>query len=130
MLSWNVFYEDINKRSIIIKDIFDGGYYERVARDLKAKLADKSAFADSFRNELMRQFGGRAEYEIVITSWPPHVNVDDITTVQKRIEAEEAAWGKKPNMTIVPLSCNRKVDIFEQLDLNWDQFIDYIWTNI
>ena len=85
MLSWNVFYEDINTRAIIIKDIFDGGYYERVARDLKAKLVDKSAFADSFRNELMRQFGGRAEYEIVITSWPPHVNVDDITTVQKRI---------------------------------------------
>lgn len=24
----------------------------------------------------------------------------------------------------------KKIDVFEQIDINWDRFVDYVWNNI
>ena len=49
----------------------------------------------------MYYFWARCEYEVVISGWPPaHGDVD------------------------------RKVDIYEQLMLNWYAFVDYVWEHV
>ena len=37
-LSWNVLFENFNKREIIYYDIFKGGYYEQIARVIVAVM--------------------------------------------------------------------------------------------
>ena len=62
MLSWNVLYEDFNKKEIVYYDIFKGGYFEGIAKDLKERVSSKELFAEEFRIKLMSMFWARSEY--------------------------------------------------------------------
>ena len=122
MLSWNVLFEDFNKKEIVYYDIFKGGHFEKIAKDLKERVSSKELFAEEFRLKLMSQFWARSEYEVVVTSWPPYVTQEEI----KRLSNEEIKYYR----TDVNLDVRRKIDIFEQLQMNWQQFIDYVWNNV
>ena len=121
MLSWNVLYEDFNKKEIVYYDIFKGGYFEGIARDLKEQVSSKELFAEEFRIKLMSMFWARSEYEVVVTSWPPYIDKEELD----RLNQEDIKYRTDVNLTV-----GRKIDIFEQLKMNWQQFIDYVWNNI
>lgn len=121
MLSWNVLFEDFNKREIVTYDIFKDGYFEKIARDIKSRGFDKEYFAEEFRIKLMQQFWSRSEYEVVVTSWPPYVSKEEI----ERLNNEDVKYRTNVNLVV-----GRKIDIYEQLQMNWKQFIDYVWSNI
>ena len=48
----------------------------------------------------MYYFWSKCEYEIIITCWPK--------------------WDKFKE---------EKIDVYSQLNLNWDKFVNYIWEN-
>lgn len=130
MLSWNVFRENINTKQIEIYDIFEGGYFEKVAKEIKNIANNKIDFADEFRTSLMSQFWCRSEYEVVITSWPPRINADEFN----KINYEQAEYYNRykvyPYSYVVNPTVAEKIDIFNQIELNWEHFIDYVWGNI
>lgn len=100
MLEWNTYLEDINKRKIIIFNVFKHySFYE----DLK-KIIKKYKTIEDFSKELKRicmyYFWSKCEYEIIITCWPK--------------------WDKFKE---------EKIDVYSQLNLNWDKFVNYIWEN-
>ena len=121
MLSWNVLFEDFNKKEIVYYDIFKGGYFEEVARELKKKTGNKKVFTEKFRLKLMSQFWARSEYEVVVTSWPPYISKEELD----KLKQEDVKYRTNVNLTV-----GRKIDIYEQLQMNWQQFIDYVWNNI
>lgn len=59
----------------------------------------KNEFAEAVKRDLLYYFWSKCEYEIVITGWP---NVED-------------------NL--------EKVDAYGQVMLNFDIFIDYLWSH-
>lgn len=122
MLSWNVYLEDFNRKEIVVYDIFKGKYFEGIAKDIKERVSSKELFAEEFRLKLMHRFWSRSEYEVVITSWPPYVHQEEI----ERLANEDVKYYR----TNVNLSVGRKIDIYDQIMLNWQQFIDYVWNNI
>ena len=77
----------------------------------------------------MYQYWSRSEYEVVVTSWPPYIKVENIEEMKSEVEKHnsECNWEQvriSPTLTVA-----KKIDVFEQLNMNWEQFIDYVWEN-
>lgn len=72
---------------------------EDFIKQMKAKSASKEELAKELRSEMMYRYWSKAEWEVLISPWCG------------RPDAKEM-----------------KVDIFWQLELNWDRFVDYCWN--
>ena len=100
MLKWYVYLEDFNRRSIVTYDVFQHfNFYQDVKEEIR-QIEDKQNFSDRIKRIARYYFWGKCEYEILITSW----------LATNNFKAE-------------------KIDVYDQLELNWDRFIDYIWEN-
>lgn len=130
MLSWNVFWEDFNKREIVYYDIFKSGHWEKKAKELKKEYPEFEDWSKEFKAELMYQYWSRSEYEVIITSWPPYIDIEEIDKLQQEVENREKVWGSKILRINPRLTTTRKIDIFEQLNMNWEVFANYVWNNI
>lgn len=96
-LEWNVFYYDINSKKIRVANILD---HNGLCKDIEKalhKCKNRDDFAENVRLSLMYYFWSRSEWETVIHPW---------------IGDDNAAI---------------KVDIYWQVRMNWDRFIDYLW---
>lgn len=109
MLTWNSFFEDFNKREIVVYNIFKHQSFrddcKKVVRSFDKTLNttgvfDREAFKEKIRRELMYYFWSKCEYEIILTAWPPNDKFRD-----------------------------SKIDVYDQVMLNFDVFIDYLWDN-
>lgn len=130
MLSWKVILEEFNTRKIYFHDIFESGYWEEKARELKETFSNRKAWENHFRIQLMSRYWARSEYEVVVTSWPPYINVEDIEKLQEEVNEREKTWGTKPYKIYVTPTVAEKIDVFQQLEANWHVFADYVWSNI
>lgn len=75
------------------------------------------------RQDLMYRFWGKSECEVVITSWPPYITADVVDSIKQRnIEGKYREH--------VSLEVARKIDMYDQVAINWEPFIQYIWTNL
>lgn len=128
-LSWKVYREEPNSKQIIVYDLFEREHWNRVVRQLKAQCDNKEEFAEELRTKLMSQYWCRSEYEIVLTSWPPYIETAELDELKYEVVEHKHHWGCEPCRVIPPLIVSEKIDIFSQLELNWAQFIDYVWTN-
>lgn len=131
-LVWNVFVEDINARKIEVYNIFDHYRFMEDLVDIKKRIGKDEGFFPQFAAEvktsLMYYFWSKCEWEVVITSWPPYVDGKEV----------DRLYDEKTNMLIdygrfvrtdVRLETREKIDVFDQVMMNWDQFIDYLWRN-
>lgn len=101
-LEWYVFYENVNAREIVELNVFRHSTFLDRCRDAARKCGDdRAVFADMVRSALLYHFWCKCEYEIILTSWP---------------------WREGDP--------ERKVDVFQQVMMNFDRFIDYLWGNL
>lgn len=98
-MEWNVYYYDINKQIITTFNIFRHWGFKTEVQEYLHMYDDKLKFAESVRIALSYYFRSKAEYEVLISPW---------------------IGGNLDN--------GMKVDIYSQIILNWDKFIDYIWS--
>ena len=146
-LTWNVYREDFNGRKIEIYNVLGTGYMEDKLKGFKKKfkkelkthsattccevgLNDKwvkeykeKVFAEELKNAIQYQYWARCEYEVVITSWPPYLTMEEMDRLNKE-EVREGRYRVCPEMEIA-----EKIDIYDQVRLNWDVFVDYVWNN-
>lgn len=100
-LKWNVYYHDINKQKMEIWNVFQHyGFLEYVQRALK-KFKTKEEFAKQLRRELLYYFWSKSEWEIIISPW---------------------VGGDREKDSV-------KIDVYDQVMLNWEVFVDYVWSN-
>ena len=105
VLTWKVYVGDFNSRHIEEHNVFDHGrFWEDCCKNRKKNAVrgreDKEAFVDQLRRDLMFWYWSKCEWEVVVSHWPP----------SERHVAE-------------------KVDVYDQVRLNWDRFVDYVWEN-
>lgn len=99
-MHWFVIVEDFNGRRITEYDVFDhGGFAEDVRKAYKKNRNDFDVFSKKVRGSLLYYFCSRCEWEVIVSAWPPSDRIPD-----------------------------KKVDVYEQVMLNWDVFIGYVWT--
>lgn len=97
---WNVFYNSMNSDEIKIFNVFNHGrFYDGLQKAIK-KCKTKEEFAKAVKDESMYYFWAKCEWEILLSPW----------------------IGKKDGACL-------KIDVYEQLKLNWDAFVDYTWKS-
>ena len=128
-MEWYVFRRNINRKAIEKFNIFDhSGFYKDVEKAVKVATT-KEIFADLIKKSLMYYFWCRAEHEVVITSWPPYIDKTELDRLNVEYEEYHNKWGHYPYCLDVRLTIGEKIDIYSQVMLNWDVFVDYVWEN-
>lgn len=120
---------DINGKSIQKFNIFDHGrFLEDVKKDLK-KCDTKEEFAEELRKDLGYYYWAKAEHEVVITSWVPHITMSELDRLNAEREKTLKEYDREPYSLYVNPDVGEKVDVYEQVRLNWDLFVDYVWSH-
>ena len=101
MLEYNVYYENFNAKKIEVYNIFKYGFLEELFRDIKNECSSKEEFAEKIDFELKYRYWSKCEWEIILSDWPPS------NTFKKE-----------------------KIDVYDQIKLNWNIFVDYVWENL
>lgn len=128
-LEWNVYYHDFNKRSIERFNVFrHGRFLEDVKNDLK-NCKTMEEFAENLLRHLRYYYWGKAEWEVVITSWVPHITVSELDRINAERERTLKEYDREPYSLYINPDVGAKVDIYEQIMLNWGIFVDYIWSH-
>lgn len=97
---WNVYIEDYNKREIKVFNVFNHyTFFENCKKEFRrySRHKDIEKLEHEIKGWAMYCFWSKCEYEIILTSWPEKKDFKDI-----------------------------KIDIYDQLNLNWDSFFKYV----
>ena len=128
-LEWNVFEYDFNDNKIVTHNVFK---HSRLMNDLikirKIHNDDSEMFAKEVKKSLAYYYWSKCEHEIVVTSFPPYVHSKEITRL---IEQRDECVKKYGNFVreSVRLETGDKIDVYGQIMMNWDRFIEYLWNN-
>lgn len=98
-MEWWVIVYDPNSRKIESHNCLAGR--EETIKELRKKAGeDIETFKSLLKTEMMYYYWSKCEWEIIVSAWPP------------TIDREE----------------EYKLDVWTQIYMNWDKFVDYCWT--
>lgn len=128
-LEWNVYTHNFNGKSIEKYNIFNHGRFtEDVKKELK-KCETKEEFAEELRKDVFYYFGSKCEWEVVITSWVPHITISELNRLNEERERTLKEHNREPYSLYVNPDVGEKIDVYEQVMLNWNLFVDYVWSH-
>ena len=128
-LEWNVFCHNVNKNKIEIFNIFNHWKFsEDVQKSLK-KFKDKDEFAEQLRRYLFYYFCSKCEYEIIITSFPTYITMNELDRLNHERWTHKDRYGTDYVRINVSPDTGAKIDIYTQVMNNWDIFLDYVWNS-
>lgn len=100
-LKWNVIIGNFNHKEIETYNIFNHYYFkEDCDKAWKNNKYDFDAFSKEVKRSLMYYFWSKCEWEVIVSHWPPSERFED-----------------------------KKIDVYEQVIMNWDVFIVYLWNH-
>ena len=99
-IEWNVIRFDFNKRSFVTYNVLSKWLIEEINKRTK-DINNKKDFSNELKLICMNIFWKRTEWEIII---------------------KECCGSDNPK--------EMKIDVFDQLLLNWNRFVDYLWDNL
>lgn len=126
-LVWNVFVEDINARKIEIHNIFEHYRFMEDLVNIKKKYGeDFTKFSEEVRKSLMYFYWSKCEWEVVVTSWPPYINEKEFIRLNLERNERISKYGRFIR-TDANIETSKKIDVYDQVMINWDVFIRYLW---
>lgn len=126
---WNVYREDFNHRAIVKYNIFDHGGFSQDVKKLLEKNITKTEFAEQINRSLRYWFWCKSEHEIVLSSWPVYITKTELDRLNTNYEEYNNKYGCYPYRIDVSLDVEKKVDIYTQVMMNYDVFIDYVLSH-
>ena len=134
-LTWLVTYYDFNADKIKYYDVLK--HREDFIKNLKKKCNTKEEFAEKIRREMMWCYWSKCEWELITEIddnnriWlSPWVGCRDPENVRIDVtDREDFDWrGFTEKHIGKQIYKNKaKIDVFNQLEWRWDEFIDYCW---
>lgn len=127
-LKWNAYILDRNKQKIKSYNIFD---HSRFMHDVESLIEEfglaynlgtsKKQFAEKIKRILLYYYGYKVEWEIGITEPFPTISNAELD----RLNSETSFYRYHPRLEV-----DEKVDVYQQVMLNWEHFIDYLWERV
>ena len=99
-MKWFVFVESVNRKEIYEMNVFDHGSFTADLEKFLKKRPTREELSEELRHITMYYFWSKCEWEVLLTSWV-HGGRDDAPKL--------------------------KIDVYDQLKMNWDHFVDYVW---
>ncbi len=102
MLEWNVFVGNFNDKRIEEHNVFEHTGLMADLRKAARKYRDRERdlFEEQMEKDLKYYYWSKCEWETIISHWPPRADARD-----------------------------EKVDVYDQVMVNWDRFRDYVWSH-
>lgn len=99
---WNVYTFNINKRQFESYNVFShAGFKKDINELLTNGQINRTDFSKKLEDILRYYFWSRCEWEMIVSEWPP-------APADKNVEV--------------------KVDVYDQIKLNWENFVQYCWS--
>lgn len=99
-MEWYVYRHYWNSNKIEPYNIFNHGGFMKDVKEYLKSCSDKVDFADRLRSSLMYYYWSKCEWEVLVSPW---------------VESKHRH--------------GLKVDVYDQVKLNWDKFVDYVWSH-
>lgn len=128
-LAYYVFVENFNTHKIERYNVLNDGVVKEIKEKIKG-ISDKKEFSEIVKRVLMYYYWCRAEWEIVLTSWPTYVAIDEVNKFTEQITAYKSKFKDLPLRLTINLTTEEKIDVYSQVELNWEIFIDYLWKEL
>lgn len=123
-LEWYVLVESNNE--IEKFNVFRSlSFYDNLIKLKKKMKSEKmgfDAFSEELRRNAMYSFWSKAEYEIIITNLFCSISKEEVERIR--------ALPNDKMCTYTKLITEKKVDVYDQLSLNWNAFARYTYENI
>ena len=101
LMIWNVYIGSFNKNRIETWNVFDHWRFEEdCQKNYKKNGENREAFEEQLRRDLQYYYWSKCEWEIILDHWPHFDQFKE-----------------------------EKIDVFDQVTLNWGVFADYVWNN-
>lgn len=126
-MKWNVLRYDVNLRRIQQYDIFRHNSFVKDVVELSNQYLTKEDFTERLRRTLQYYFWSKSEHEVIVTSCPPYIDGEELARLNTEYEEHNTKRGRYPYKLDVRLDVGEKIDIYDQVRLNWDMFVDYVW---
>lgn len=128
-LEYYVYYHNFNGKSIEKFNIFDHGrFLDDIKKDLE-KCTTKEEFSEKLQGHLFYYYGSKCEWEVVITSWVPHITISELNRLNEEREKTLKEYNREPYSLYVNPDVGEKVCVYSQVMLNWHLFVDYVWSH-
>jgi hypothetical protein len=136
-LTWKVKNYCCNTDRIWDYDVLK--YREDQIKKLKKKCDSKEEFSEAMGRKMRWQYWSRAEYEVIIEidddnriwlkPWVGYRNPDEVKI--DVTDDQSFDWRSFANEHIGKqiYKNEAKIDVWDQLQWKWDEFIDYLWYN-
>lgn len=97
-----------NSRRIEVFNIFQHASFlnncqrilRKASKEFKQDVFNRDALSEEIRSAMMYYFWSKCEWEITVDHWPPNERFQSL-----------------------------KISVYDQVRMNWDPFIDYIWAH-
>lgn len=129
-LKYYVYAENINQRKIKPYNVLNDGILQNIEKRCKlCDVTDKVKFAAHVEAVLMSHYWSRSEWEIILTDSPTHITTSELERLNKELEEDINESRIMPLRLCTNLSMEEKIDVYDQIMLNWNIFVDYLWNN-
>lgn len=130
-LTYYVYVENLNKRKIEKYNVLNDGIIDELKKRMKEQdIRTRNKFAEMVEQVITYHYWSRSEWEIVLTDYPPRIKPKELTRLNTEIEKYQKDYGREPCSLTVNLVTEEKIDIYDQVMMNWNIFIDYAWENL
>ena len=127
-LVWNAYNYRSVGQGLRVFNIFDHYSFMESVRKLLKKPMSKEEFSEMLRREVLYYYWSKAEWELVITDTQPHIDRKELNRLITDCYLKRTVAESPLLFSHVNLSDAEKIDVYEQVRLNWDEFVDYVWS--
>lgn len=155
---WKVLYEDFNRKHISYVNVFEFYQFSGIFNELKKILSKfkktwkdtnlttmyldhqadiqelRTTLLDTLDSRLVYAFWAKCEYEVIVSTWPPHFDYDAAVKRIKKLKAENNDWHKDVNSVASVLNVGQgpelKIDIYKQITANYASFQEVVLNYI
>lgn len=127
-MKWTVFLQDSQTGKFKPYNIFEHLEFRLSMENLFKKQYPKERFLNELEQEIHYFFWAKIEWEIFITIWPPYIDAKEISRIISEYHINRTPEQRLPERIDVNVTKWYKIDVYNQLQANWERFADYMWT--
>lgn len=128
-LIWNVYISDFNSKEIKVHNVFNHAGFMQDLIKIKKECKDNiEAFEARVERSLTYYYWSKCEWETIVTSWPPYITNKELDDIIKERDEASMKYGMRFRHCVC-LETAEKIDVYDQVRMNWRHFINYLWDN-
>lgn len=127
-LVWNVFRYSNSESRVKEFNVFMHPSLQTSMQKWWHKDLSKEEFAERLRGDMFYYYCSKCEHEVVITDFPPHIAPEELERLTAERDEHIAKYGNPQYSYSVRVKNALKIDVYEQIMINWEHFLDYVWN--